>query len=389
MSKKRKSNIVALLLCGVMLCMAGCGSAETSSLLDSSSIEVNTSDVATSESTGNQEYFSSNETVVSKDSETSMEKIPTTSKDETSSDTKPSVQLIVTCYGDSVTEGMDVDADKNYPSILGNLLGSGYKVQNAGDGGEKTTAIMARQGALKIYTKSEIKFEAGQTSVLIDSGVGRGFVAEDGREPSWNEPYGRDLPIKNLKIDGKIYTLQFKNFKWNSQGGGNKCDTYLVRSDASAEETIPANSQAVLDITTTSKNNYCDIYFMGFNKGYDSIDELISQYQKMIAYRNDDNYLIVIPFWEKVANKTAYEKFKSAFGDHAIDLVEYCKNGGIEKAGLSLQSYDNGCLENEVLPYSLKLYTIKNRADVHLNASGYKVLANAVYEQGQKIGLWK
>ena len=283
---------------------------------------------------------------------------------------------------------MSVDEAENYPSVLQTLLGSEYKVQNAGIGGEKTTAIMARQGSLKIYTKADITFEAGQTEVLIDKGASRGFVAEDGREPTWNDPFGRDVPINEIKINGKTYKIRFKNFAWSKGGGPSTCDTYLARTNADTAETIPGNSLATFTTSNTSKTNYADIYFMGFNGTYNDIDELISQYQKMVDYRNDDNYLIVIPFWEKLANKKAYAKFKETFGDHTVDLVEYCANGGLEKLGISLEKYDSGCLESEILPYSLKLYTISNRRDVHLNERGYKVLANAIFDQGKKIGIW-
>lgn len=422
MKKLLKKGVITLLLCGILTSVAtGCASDNLSSgnvddtannsvvtsteLLDSSK-ETETSEESSekessSKADNKQESSSSKKQNSSKEEASSKEESsskPLSSKEEssskedissnTSSSIKPQETLIITCYGDSVTQGMSVENHETYPSVLKTLLGSQYIVQNAGDGGEKTTAIMARQGAIKIYTKNEVKFEKGETAALLNSGVGRGFIAEDGREASWNDPYGRDVPIKKVTINGETYSLEFRNFSWSKSGSGSTCDTYLVRENTDKEETIPANSEAVLNTTTISKNNYCDIYFMGFNGDYNNIDDLISQYKKMIDYRNDDNYLVIVPSWERKYSQGMFEKFKAAFGDHVVDAVEYCINGGLDELGITLEKYDAGCLENEVFPYSLKLETIKNRRDVHLNAKGYRVLANAVYKQGQKLNLW-
>ncbi len=292
--------------------------------------------------------------------------------------------VIVTCYGDSVTEGMSMTTENKYPTILQGLLGDHYIVQNAGDGGERTTCIMARQGALKLYTKKELSFAKDQDTLLIDQQTGRGVVTENGLEPRWTSPFGRDVPIANVTINGVAYELQFKNFDWSNC----YCDTYLVRKDTQKAVTIPKGSEVILDTTTVSKSNYCDIYLMGFNGTWSSVDDLIAQYQKMIDYRGNDRYLLVIPFWDKGNNAEAYEKFKAAFGDHAVDLVQYCVDGGMTKNGLTVSDTDAECLANNIVPYSLKLYGTENTADVHLSADGYKVLANALYEQGHEIGLW-
>ncbi len=321
---------------------------------------------------------------------TTKNKVTTTTKKDTTT-TKPvqSGPLVVTCYGDSVTEGMSVALENKYPTVLQGLLGDGYTVQNAGDGGERTTCIMARQGALKLYTKKELVFMAKQTTLLIDEGTGRGVVTENGLEPRWTSPFGRDVAISKVTINGQSYKLQFENFDW----GNCHCETYLVREGTPSKLkalTIPKGSEVILETTTVSKNNYCDIYLMGFNGTYSDIDDLIAQYQKMIDYRGNDNYLVIIPFWNKNDAKAieAYPKFKAAFGDHALDLVQYCVDGGMEKAGLTATAEDQDCIANNIVPYSLKLYGSANKSDVHLSAKGYKVLAHALYDQGKKVNLW-
>lgn len=297
-------------------------------------------------------------------------------------------KLVVTCYGDSMTEGMGFAVHERYPSVLQTLLGDDYLVQNCGDRGERTTDIMARQGGMPIFTKNDITFPAGEKRVQIGSGKDRGFIAEDGRTLCWTAPFGRDLQIDKVEIGGVTYRIKIENFSYATQ----EADTYLVREGNATtleEVTIPANSKAVLDIITTPKNNYCDIYFMGFNGGYSNIDELVAQYQRMIDYRGNDRYLIVIPFihWNKPNNQEMYTKFKAAFGDHAVDLIEYVQNGAMEEAGLTVTDTDREEMELGLIPVSLRLNET-SRTEIHLNAKGYNLLANLLYEQGVKIGLF-
>lgn len=425
MKKTWMRKALALVLCGVMLCAVGCTSNDDTATTTTTTQEIVTTtttigDVGTDDTTTTVEGVTTTiDNAVTDDTTTKNDviattKVPndgktttttklvitttsTTKKTTTTTTRRPAttqpttkpVQTgpkVVTCYGDSVTEGMSVPGADKYPTVLQNLLGSGFKVQNAGDGGERTTCIMARQGALKLYTKKELNFKQKQAQLLIDEGTGRGVVTENGLEPRWTDPFGRDVKISNVTINGEKYQLQFANFNWSNC----HCETYLVRGSTKKALSIPAGSEVILETTTVSKNNHCDIYFMGFNGTYKDIDDLIAQYQKMVDYRNDDNYLVVIPFWNKNDKNVpeAYTKFKAAFGDHALDFVQYCIDGGIEKLGLDVTAEDKECMKNSILPYSLKLYGSNNKSDVHLSAKGYKVLANALHEQGKKINLW-
>ncbi len=417
---------LALLLCGVMLCAIGCtptddtATTTTTTTAQEAVTTTTIGDVDTDDTTTTVEGVTTTDGNVDTDDTTTKNDIvttttkdgvvtttsttkngttkdngkvtttttkkPTTSTTKKPTTTKP-VQTgpkVITCYGDSVTEGMGMGQADKYPTILQTLLGSDYKVQNAGDGGEKTQSIMSRQGSLKLYTKKELIFKKNQGTLLIDQGAGRGVITSNGLEVQWTSPFGRDVPINKVTINGVSYKLQFENFDWSNC----HCETYLIRENTSKPVTIPAGSEVILEIAQISKTNYCDIYFMGFNGDWKTIDELIAQYQQMVDYRNDDNYLVVIPFWDKVKNAEAYTKFKAAFGDHALDLVQYCVDGGMTKLGLSVTTEDQECLNNGILPYSLKLYGSNNKGDVHLSAKGYKVLANALHEQGKKINLW-
>lgn len=296
---------------------------------------------------------------------------------------------VVSCYGDSVTEGMAVGPNQTtvarkglpYPAVLQQLLGEEYLVQNAGDGGENTHSIMTRQGAEKIYLKSDVTFDVGVHEVLIDVGNGRGALTEDGVELQWTPPYGRDLPMNKVTINGDAYEFKFTEHNYEQHG---TCNTFLVRENADRAVTLTKGTEISIDITATSKTNYCDIYFMGFNGGYHTDEELIAQHQKMIDYRGNDRYLIIA----RQDRPSTANALREAYGDHVLILVEYCAAGGMEKCGLTMTEQDKDCIQNGILPYPLKLRGDEDKNDVHLSAAGYKVLGHAVYELGRKNNLW-
>ncbi len=295
---------------------------------------------------------------------------------------------VISCLGDSVTEGMSVNPNQTderrkglpYPAILQQLLGDGYTVYNAGDGGERTHAIMSRQGALRVYTKDEYRFDVSETVLLIDKGKGRGVATAEGVEPQWTDPMGRDIPIRNVTIDGAPYRMEFTQFNWSDC----TCETRLIRDNADKAVVIPKGTEVEIEVAKISKTNYCDIYFMGFNGGYSSDEELVAQHKQMIDYRGNDRYLIVARW----GNPTTVEALRKAYGDHVLVLVEYCAAGGMEKCGLTPTEQDKDCMQNGILPYPLKLRGDEDKNDVHLSAAGYKVLAHALYELGQKNDLW-
>lgn len=309
----------------------------------------------------------------------------TTTQKPTTKKTEAPEMRIITCYGDSVTEGMSVAKGSKYPDVLQQLLGSNYTVQNAGDGGEKTYGIMARQGAVKLYTANDLCFVSGNARVSLASGTGHGLVMKDGTAVQWHDPFGRDVRVSKVTINGAEYELEFNNFKWASPC---TCDTFLKRSNTKKVLEIPAGSEVVLEVAQTSKSNYCDIYLMGFNGTWTGVDDLIGQYRQMVTYRGNDRYLVIIPNWNPGWTEQMTAAFKTAFGDHALDLIAWCANGGTEKAGVTLTTADKSAMRNDMLPWSAKLSGRENENDVHLSATGYKLLAYALHEQGQKLSLW-
>ena len=399
--KNTAKRWLSVLLCLTMICAVGCTQNDDTTVTTTTQ-EITTTTTVTDTTTTVEDATTENVTTTKDNGTTVTTTTATknggaTTKVTTTVTTTTTVNQtttkyngpvkVITCYGDSVTEGMSVAQDFKYPTVLQQLLGEKYLVQNAGDGGEKTQSIMARQGALKIKLKNDVTFAAGVTQVQIDEGNGRGVLTENGKEVQWTPPYGRDLPMNKVTINGKAYEFKFTNHSYEQNG---TCKTFLTRADGSEAITIPKGTEVVINTATTSKSNYCDIYLMGFNGDYTDVNDLIEQHKKMIAYRGNNNYLIIIPFFRK-ENSADIQAFKDAFGDHALDFFAYSKNlDNIKRAGMTPTNEDKMCIsaKKNLMPYRFKLLGAADPNDVHLSAEGYKLLAQALHEQGKKINLW-
>lgn len=139
---------------------------------------------------------------------------------------------------------------------------------------------------------------------------------------------------------------------------------------------------------------------MGSNGGWDDdYDELIAEYEAMIAHVNCKGYIILgdtddpgmsygDPAQEPFepgdgSDLTEWEKALSDhFGDHFVNVRLFLIERGLEVTGLSEDQADRdrasiGCISEKL------------KADwTHLNSYGYYAKAMAVYERGIELGYW-
>ena len=281
----------------------------------------------------------------------------------------------IICWGDSITQGMNIDAEGKYPTQLQGLLnGQNFEVVNAGGPGENSLAIIARQGGVEAYTSNEIVFAEGVTKVKLSDIANynmRGiFRDENGVNLAFSATLGVDLSVNNVVINGEVYTISYETGEW-----------YLLRESAASSVTIAAGSAVLFASEGVSKSNYCDIYYMGANDGFgnqptqESVQLLIARIKKAIEYRNDDCYLVVIPHWTNEYD----DAFVEAFGDHAVNLRDAAVEAGYEP----IVDYYGTNLLNSALNLNGESY-----GQVHLSAEGYTVMANAIYARGQQLGYW-
>ncbi|KAH8075277.1 hypothetical protein JL721_1277 [Aureococcus anophagefferens] len=88
--------------------------------------------------------------------------------------------IAVVCCGDSITEGADVEAGEDWPSLLQDLLGAQYRVYNKGLSGHTLTATDVEWAASE---QGEGAMEITVAGVFI---VGLG--TNDAKDEYWSAP---------------------------------------------------------------------------------------------------------------------------------------------------------------------------------------------------------
>ncbi len=364
---------------------------ESDASSDDTSTETNSSSKPTTSSSKPTTSSSKPTTSSSKPTTSSSKPTTSSSSPDTSSNTSstPEVKLLtISCWGDSLTEGMSVDSTRNYPAVLNNYVGRDkYKVLNGGDGGEDTITIMARQGGVKIYTSNQIKFAKGESEVKIGDGKGNGFETAEGEVIRLTAPLGREMSVNDITIASKKYKIVLKNFNWTDRS----CEVYLQRtSNINKAVTISKGTEAKFASAELAKTNHCDIYLMGANGGYgdkSDYNALIAQHKKMIEYRGNDNYLVVIPYW---TSREFTQPFIDAFGDKAVDFRAVAIDQKVLELELfiTLTPTDKGFIgaSKQQVPPCLRLNN--SQTDVHLNEKGYQLLAKTLYNRGKELGYW-
>ena len=292
----------------------------------------------------------------------------------------------IACWGDSITEGMAMKRTETYPARLQAMLGKGFRVLNAGDGGEDVVTIPARQGCLPLTTASKISFAAGERKVLVGTGDDNGFHTPDGRKIKLTAALGREIPVNPVKIGNDVYKLSFTDFKWNTPGHPISYKLWLERADAASAVEIPAGTPAVFSSVAAAKDAYCEVFLMGANGGWNNqIEKLIAGYRQMIARRGANKpYLVIVPYWGGFTQAQA-DAFKAAFGDHAVDFRGEAVARGLKVEGIQPTAQDEAEMKKGRVPPSL-LY--RNRPDCHMNPYGYDFLARLVHERGKALGYW-
>ena len=289
----------------------------------------------------------------------------------------------IICWGDSITVGMWMDKNTNYPAVLQMLLGENYEVINSGGGGETAETIAARQGAYSIKTAKDFVFQKGQDTLDIRVNeyyhaleICDGTLINISLHPNPFSPY--TFESDSVFIDNNEY-IMVKNGK----------DFLLKRPDATKELTIKKGTKVeFLSAREQQKGSFCEIFYIGTNGRVPGvptkadIDFLIGQNKKMIARHGDDCYLVVIPYW----NEYYAGSFKEVFGDKAIDFRAELLEKGFDYFGITPTNEDLQKISIGEIPPSFRLKNNPN--EIHLNELGYSFLANLIYTRGKKLKYW-
>lgn len=306
--------------------------------------------------------------------------------------------ITITCYGDSVTEGVKMEdfhtaviGGSTYPSILYTMLHENRidaVVENEGHSGEKTGAIVARLGGVNMTLTEDISFD-NNCAGSIDNKIVAMYNSNLNVPVSFNI---RHTDNSAFTIDGVQYYVKGKIVD------DGKREMYLYKYPENTLTAIKAGASVQLTGITTSN---VVIIFAGINDDKSvTIDDYVAMLKNGVA-ASGGKYVILGPH-SKVYDRQGFvngstseerrenyrSRMTSEFGDHFIDLnTEWC-----ERALSIAQEYGyfSDLSDEQISNIRIKLsnrripaeFTINNTdGNVHLNKAGYTVIAKLVYER--------
>jgi hypothetical protein len=279
----------------------------------------------------------------------------------------PSLQVkIVIADGDSLTAGA---GGTPYPTTLQNLIGSSYLVVNAGVGGETTNTIAARQGGMPFLLQNAITIPSTTADVPV----------------VFTNPYGATTSpllqggsstINPCVIDGIECTLT-----WDSTNG-----LRIRRNVAGTVRNIPINTPLNTNYMKIYRTPHLRIIWMGTNAGYSDTANLVAQHKAMFDFSGVTNKIIIglhyITATYTLAVRQAEEtEMRKAFGSYYINWRVYCTTNALGDAGITPTTADNDAIALGKCPPSLLSDA------VHLNTTGYTLLANLVNKRLNELGI--
>lgn len=301
----------------------------------------------------------------------------------------------IVCWGDSLTAGAGGDGT-TYPHVLETLIrdnvissidmkkvtNDGYirsylkprlkvPVINMGVGGENTNTILGRNGGIPFVLSSDLQIPAGKVSVRIS------FESQNGRAvaPLRQGKAG----MESVTIDDCEGTISIEQESYKSE----EFEYYFTRNKPGTIQTAKAGTTIV---TTGSQENrnYIPVIFIGQNRGYEDIEDLIYQQRAIINHQSGnplERYIIVGLHTGTLADRAELETAMTAeYGERYINLREYMSTQGLTDAGLEATEEDMQMMENGMTPVSLLV------DGVHFNAAGYELIGKLIYTRMDKLG---
>lgn len=280
-------------------------------------------------------------------------------------------------WGDSLTAGAGGNG-KTYPGTIGQLAGDDYQIANRGVGGENTLTIAGRQGGIPMMIENSVELPADSTPVVIGDAGNSGLIS------SWNNDnvnplrQGGAATINNCLIDSVECILDWTGSSHNDPEG-----KYTLQRVTAGDNpvTLPAGTTVVTSSMREYFKPYINVLFIGQNGGYDGLDDLVAQYRAMITFGETEQYVVLgLTTGDSESRAALEQKMLDEFGDKYINLREYLSTEGLNDAGITPTQEDTDAMALGETPPSLL-------ADaVHLNAAGYTVVGNFVYQKLTELG---
>lgn len=336
---------------------------------------------------------------------------------------KDTTDINVVCWGDSLTEGVAGNG-ANYPDELAKLID--YNVVNMGVAGESLITIAARSGALNIVLGEDLEIPSDRVAVdialssteLYDDSEEEGVAGYAGRIAPCNTSRGGWTPAEiiideDTVIEGRLQTSYDTD---ENSVRILKTSTFTRAEDG---EAITAPAGSIIKVAAHDVEGDINIYWAGTNLGWDDSDlgsakctpenglvalkkmilenegiEFTSKQDVLDAEIPADAKFIVIGMTTGAANAWpgVNDAYAEAFGDHFLNVKEYlASEEALEDAGIEATDKDLEYIAAGKIPFSLlggyRYPNDPTKADeVHLNGTGYKLLARQVYLKMMQLG---
>lgn len=286
----------------------------------------------------------------------------------------------IVCFGDSLTAGAG-GKGTTYESVMQAELGDSYKVINCGVGGESVYPITARQGGVVSFLVNEVSLPKDKTEVEIgtktDSGVH--CLKLDGTEVTLPLLLqGQGNSVNPCYIDDIPCTL-----RWSGSSYADTNGKYFLKSnkELSKIHKIVAKSP-IYFYGNTLRNSHALVIWMGQNGGFNTVDELKELYKKVISHSGCPNYVIIgLHGYNKTTEEDIEKQFKQEFGNHFIDWRNYLLTRALDDANITPTEQDLEDINKGKCPTSLRY------DGVHLNATGYTLLAKQILNRFKYLGI--
>ena len=307
----------------------------------------------------------------------------------------------VTNWGDSLTAGTGrfdhknqeavIQAIKNkgydislaatsnitYSIMMQELLGSGYKVNNCGVGGENINTISARLGANVTYAKNVFTLSRfANTPVQIGQ--------QDGRlDSSWGEIVspllqGSGNSVNPCYVQGIECEMKWTGESWNDPSG-----IYTLQriEDGDRDIQFPQKTPIIMSGSKLYRNTKLAVLWCWQNGGYSSDEDLIEKLDKIIAHINTQNYILIgLHDSTEAARKEQEAKLSKKYGDKFFNWRQYVSTNALYDFGITPTKDDLEAMAVGSCPPSLLIDS------VHLCAAGYAILGYKIVERYKDLG---
>lgn len=284
---------------------------------------------------------------------------------------KTGIMPNISCWGDSLTYSY-TEEGKSWPQMLQEKLGNKTTVNNFGLGGDTAADTAGRFGAVPFVLTEDVNAD-GITPIKIKSSTDylsqlmKYIGVGDGVNGSVNTVNSGINPCYIGGVKGSLYYED---------------GSFIFEPEDKTQKVTAAAGTPI--ITNASLNNRDDlqIFMIGANGGFgDSSTTYALLEKQMVDYISSDvkKYIVIIGPKTHVYGMSIRENL---FGDNCLNLYKYFRDADALTAdGVVLTETDKADIAAGNIPKSLM-----RDDNVHLNAKGYELLADKVYEKLNSLG---